>query len=71
MSFNPPKATGFMVRNPERNLRHKDKTEHEKVYINMGVIFEIGIVILGTKENFFKNFWGKGNLFRFLFFFLS
>lgn len=41
------------------------KIEQEKAYVNMGVIFETGIAILGTQKNFSKNFWGKGNLFRF------
>lgn len=70
MNFNPPKATDTL-RNPEKNVRHEDKTEHEKVDINMSVIFETGLVILGTKKIFSKNFWGKGNLFRAVFSFFK
>lgn len=58
MNFNPPKATDIL-RNPERNLSHKNKTEHEKKYINMGIIFKTGIVILGTKKLFPRISEGK------------
>lgn len=57
MNFNPPKATDAL-RNPEKNLRHEDKTEHEKVYINEGVIFESGIHSR-NQENVFQEFLGK------------
>lgn len=35
------------------------KIEHEKAYINMGIIFEIGIVILGTRKKCFPRISGK------------
>lgn len=62
--FQSPKTTDPLM-NPEKNLRHEDKTEMKRLYINMGVIFETEIVTLSTKKKkFSKNFRGKGNMFK-------
>lgn len=50
--FQSPKTTDPLM-NPEKNLRHEDKTEMKRLYTNMGVIFETEIVTLSTKKKSF------------------
>ena len=50
--FQSPKTTDPLM-NPEKNLRHEDKTEMKRLYTNMGVRFETEIVTLSTKKKSF------------------